>query len=57
MQCDQLTVAGFPCRQKATWTAPDRKTGEEERYCTQHASYYGLHRRKSARKLDKERLT
>jgi hypothetical protein len=51
--CDQTTVAGYPCTRKATWIAPDRKTKIDERYCTQHANYYGIPRRPSARKIER----
>jgi hypothetical protein len=51
-RCDQTTVAGYPCHQKATWIAPDRKTREDERYCTQHANKALIWRIRGARKLD-----
>jgi hypothetical protein len=43
-RCDQTTVSGYQCKRRAAVVARERD-GSTERYCTQHANYYGLHRR------------
>jgi hypothetical protein len=52
MTCEQRTVRGDQCTRSATWAAPDRASGTDEYYCTQHANYYGIPRRQSAYRID-----
>jgi hypothetical protein len=62
--CDQHTVTGWPCKQKATWEhdEPARNVARGfrqpvERYCTQHANIYGVPRGEASgrsRRIDAE---
>lgn len=43
IRCDQITVRGDMCQRRATWER-DERDGTTERYCGQHANYYGISR-------------
>lgn len=57
--CEQDTTRGDKCSRRATWIAPatnraERAAGIEEHYCTFHAHHYGIHRKRSARRVGED---
>lgn len=45
-RCEQETVRGDRCMRPATFERTERN-GTVERYCTQHANHYAIHRQPS----------